>query len=105
MAIAAQQPGVLNLVFSRGEAWSQLVDFSQPASVSGYTFSAGLYSTITGEVAQPITVSVVDASAGQVNMSLTAAQTAALRPGTYEFRLSWGPVDRRVYQGYCEVLP
>lgn len=105
MSSAPQEPGVLNVSFSRGEVWSKLVDFAEPASLVGYTFTSGLYSVVSGGLVQAITTSVVDASAGQVNLSLTAAQTAALAAGTYEFRLTWGPVSRRIYQGYCEVLP
>jgi hypothetical protein len=105
MATAPQEPGVLNVSFSRGETWSKLVDFAEPASLAGYTFDAGLYSVVSGSLVQAITTSVVDAAEAQVNLSLTAAQTAALAAGTYEFRLTWGPVARRVYQGFCEVLP
>ena len=105
MSTAPQEPGVLNVSFSRGEVWSKLVDFAEPASLAGYTFDAGLYSVVTGSLVQAITTSVVDAAEGQVNLSLAAAQTAALPAGTYEFRLTWGPVSRRIYQGFCEVLP
>lgn len=105
MAIAPQEPGVLNVSFTRGAAWSLVVDFSEPANVTGYTFDSGLYSTVTGELVQAITTTVVSAALGQVGLSLTAAQTAALTAGTYEFRVNWGPVARRVYQGFCEVLP
>lgn len=105
MATAPQEPGVLNVSFSRGEVWSRLVDFAEPASLVGYSFASGLYSVVTGALVQAITTSVVNAAAGQVNLSLTAAQTAALAAGTYEFRLTWGPVERRLYQGFCEVLP
>lgn len=105
MAVAPQEPGVLNVSFTRGADWSQLIDFDTPPSITGYTFTAGLFSTITGALLQAITCTVTDAAAGRVNLSLTAAQTAAMTPGTYHFRLSWGPVARRVYQGYAEVLP
>jgi hypothetical protein len=104
MPNAPQEPGRLNVSFTRGDAWGQLIDFSTPASVAGYTFTAGLYATTTGNLVQAITATVVDAAAGQVNLSLTAAQTAAITAGTYEFRLAWGPTARRVYEGYCEVL-
>ncbi len=103
MTTSPQDPGILNISFQRGEVWSKLVDFSEPASLTGYTFVAGLYSVVTGSLVQAITVDVVDAGAAQINLSLTAAQTAAIPAGTYEFRLTWGPVSRRVYQGYCEV--
>lgn len=105
MASIDQTPGVLNARFTRGAAWSVLLDFDEPASLSGYTFDAGLYSTVTGSLSQAITTSVVDAATGQVNLSLTSTQTASLAAGTYELRVSWGPVSRRIYQGFVEVLP
>lgn len=103
MTTSPQDPGVLNLSFQRGEVWSKLVDFAEPATLDGYTFASGLYSVVTGSLVQAITVDVVDAATAQINLSLTAAQTAAIPAGTYEFRLTWGPVARRIYQGYCEV--
>lgn len=105
MAIAPQEPGVLNVSFTRGAAWSIVVDFSQPADVTGYTFDAGLYSTVTGELVQAIATTVVSAALGQVQLALTATQTAAIAAGTYDFRVNWGPIARRVYHGFCEVLP
>ena len=105
MPIAPQEPGRLNVSFVRGDAWSQLIDFSTPANITNYTFTSGLYATTTGDLVQSITCTVTDAAAGQVNLSLTAVQTAAIPAGTYEFRLAWGPTARRVYEGYAEVLP
>ena len=105
MATAPQEPGVLNVSFTRGADWSLLLDFAEPASIVGYTFTSGLYSTITGGLVQAVTCTVVDASIGKINLSLTSSQTAAMTAGTYEFRVTWGPVARRVYEGYCEVLP
>lgn len=105
MTYAPQEPGVLNVSFSRGEAWSKVIDFTQPSSLEGYTITAGLYSTITGAVVQAITCDVINPAAAQVSLSLTAAQTTALPAGTYDFMVSWGPSARRVYQGVCEVFP
>jgi hypothetical protein len=105
MATAAQIPGVLNVSFTRGAEWSLLVDFSDPASLVGYTFTSGLHSTVTGSLVQAVTVSNVNLSVGQINLSLTASQTASLAAGTYQIRVEWGPVARRIFQGFCEVLP
>ena len=91
--------------FVKGDAWAQLVDFSTPANITNYTFTSGLYATTTGDLVQAITCTVTDAAAGQVNLSLTAGQTAAIPTGTYKFRMTWGPTARRVYEGYAEVLP
>lgn len=103
MATADQSPGILNVGFTRGAEWSLLLDFDDPASLVGYTFDSGLYSTVTGSLSQAITTTVIDASVGRINLSLTASQTASLAAGTYEIRVAWGPVARRIYQGYCEV--
>jgi hypothetical protein len=104
MGTATQQPGELNITFVRGDYWSQLIDFSDPADISAYTFSSGLYSTVTGQLVQEITCTVTSAAQGQLTLSLTANQTAALAAGSYQFRVTWGPTARRLYQGYCEVL-
>lgn len=104
MADALQEPGLLNLSFVRGDSWSRLVDFSDPASITGYTFTAGLYSTVTAALIQSITCTVTDAAEGQLTLSLSAEQTSALAAGTYKFRLAWGPTSRRIYEGFCEVL-
>ena len=105
MPNAPQEPGRLNVSFVRGDAWGQLIDFSTPANLTGYTFTAGLYATTTGDLVQAITCTVSDAAAGTVNLSLTATQTAAIPAGTYELRVAWGPTARRIYEGYAEVLP
>lgn len=105
MTYAPQEPGVLNVSFSRGEAWGKLIDFTQPSSLEGYTITAGLYSTVSGSLVQAITCDVINAAAAQVNLSLTATQTASLAAGTYDFIVSWEPSARRVYQGFCEVMP
>lgn len=105
MALADQAPGVLNVGFTRGEAWGLLIDFDDPASLVGYTITAGLYSTVTGASVQAVTVTAVDLTAGRVNLSLTSSQTAALPAGTYEFRVGWTNPARVVYQGFAEVRP
>lgn len=58
MATADQSPGILNVGFTRGEAWGLVLDFDQPASLVGYTVTAravqaamrwSLYSALTLE--------------------------------------------------------
>ena len=39
MATSPQDPGVLSISFQRGEVWSKLIDFSEPATLDGYTGS------------------------------------------------------------------
>jgi hypothetical protein len=55
---------------------------------------------------QPFAVSFVSATAGQVNISLTDAQTAALARGTYGWQMRWteNNATRTALTGVVEVL-
>ena len=99
-----QTPGSLNLAFNRGDDFSALVDFS--ISLAAYTVTSGITSLVTGNEVQPLTVAIVGgATAGQVNVSLTDTQTAALARGTYGWHLKWteGQGTRTALSGYVEV--
>lgn len=98
-----QTPGALNLSFKRGDDFSTLIDFS--IGMAGYTVTAGVTSLVTGDEVQPLTVSFVSATAGQVNVSLTDTQTAALARGTYGWSLKWteGQATRTALTGFVEV--
>ena len=99
-----QTPGSLNLSFARSDDFSALIDFS--ISMSGYTVTAGMTSLVTGSEVQPLTVSFVSATAGQVNVSLTDTQTAALARGTYGWQMKWteNQATRTALTGFVEVL-
>ena len=99
-----QTPGNLNLSFVRGDDFSSLVDFS--ISLTGYTITAGMTSLPGGQAVQAFTVAVVDAATGQVNLSLTDTQTAALPRGTYGWSLEWteNNATRTALTGFVEVL-
>jgi len=98
-----QTPGSLNLAFTRGDDFSALVDFS--IGMTGYTVSASMTSLVTGGEVQPLAVSFVSATAGQVNVSLTDTQTAALPRGTYGWNMKWteGVNTRTALTGFVEV--
>lgn len=99
-----QTPGSLNLSLVRSDDFSSLIDFS--IGMSGYTVTAGITSLVTGNEVQPLTVSIVSATAGQVNVSLTDTQTAALARGTYGWRMQWteNNATRTALTGFVEVL-
>jgi hypothetical protein len=99
-----QTPGTLNLTFNRADDFSALVDFS--ISLASYTVTAGITSLVSGDEVQPLTVAIVSATAGQVNVSLTDAQTAAIARGTYGWRMAWtvGNATRTALTGFVEVL-
>jgi hypothetical protein len=99
-----QSPGTLNLTFNRSDDFSTLVDFS--ISMVSYTVTAGITSLVTGAQVVPFTVSVVSATNGQVNISLTDTQTAALARGTYGWQMQWteNNATRTALTGTVEVI-
>jgi len=99
-----QTPGNLPISFVRGDTMSALVDFS--IDLSGYSFTGSLVSAVTGSEVIPLTVTVVSAADGQVNVSLTPQQTAALDRGTYGWKFIWskGSEVRTALAGYVEAL-
>lgn len=99
-----QLPGPLNLAFRATDDFSSLIDFS--LDMSGYSATAAIYSTITGNAVTSFTTNVTNAALGQVNISLTDTQTAAIPPGTYGWRLQWtdaGGGQRTGLDGFVEV--
>jgi hypothetical protein len=98
-----QTPGTLNLAFNRGDDFSALVDFS--IGMTGYTVSASMTSLVSNAEVQPLTVSFVSATAGQVNVSLTDTQTLSLARGTYGWNMKWteGSATRTALTGFVEV--
>ena len=101
----SQLPGTMNLAFKRANDFATLVDFDGTTLV-GYTVTASVTSLVTGATVVPFTTAVTDASAGQVNISLTDTQTAALPAGTYGWQLDWvapGSIQRTALSGTVEV--
>lgn len=96
-------PGQLNIRLARGDDISVLLDTS--LNMTGYTVTSSITSLVTGNEVVPFTVAFVSATAGQVNVSLTDTQTAALARGTYGWNLKWteGSATRTGLSGYVEV--
>lgn len=105
MATAAQLPGDLAISFRAGDEFATLLDFS--IATTGYTWTAEVYSVVTGDVVQTPTVTVVSAANGQIHLAWTETQTAALAAGTYGVRVMWtapGDARRTVLDGMLEVI-
>ena len=98
-----QTPGTLSLSFVRGDDFSALVDFS--IAMTGYTVTASMHSMVSGTEVVPFTVAITNASNGQVNISLTDTQTAALARGTYGWSMKWteNAATRTALVGFVEV--
>jgi hypothetical protein len=97
-------PGSMPLAFRRSNDFSALIDFD--TSLVGYQVTATLTSLVTGSTVVPFTTTLADASAGQVSVSLTDTQTAALASGTYGWTLDWtapGGIQRTALSGTVEV--
>ena len=86
-------PGTLNISLTTGDEFGMLADLD--IDTTNFTWTALVYETATtvsfvnpsgvstqGTTAATFTVTVVNAAAGQVNLSLTEIQTAALNPAT-----------------------
>lgn len=105
MATYDQSAGSLNIRFHKADSLGVLLDFS--IDTTGYTWDADIYSLVTSETIVSPTISDVDASVGQVNLDLTAAQSDALSVGTYGLRLTGtapGSDVRRYIEGFFEVI-
>jgi len=105
MATAPQLPGPLHVAFVRGDDYSTLLDLS--ISIVGYTWSAQIYSLTNGQTIATPAITVVDAAAGKLNLSLSDAQAGQLPPGTLGLRINWtapGDAKRRAFEGVCEVV-
>lgn len=98
----SQLPGTLNLVLKSGDEAGTVVDFD--VSLSGHTVSSHIYSLVTYEKVSDVATSVIDASAGRVNLSFTE-QTPPV--GSYGWSMQWiapGDAKRTVLTGVCEVV-
>lgn len=113
MADYAVLPSNLNLIFVRGDEFGILLDFS--TDLSGYQFQTVVYEVgsvvngqpIAGSIAVNFTLTEVDLSAGQINLSLQENQTQAFDlTKTYRWYLRWvapGVVTRTVLSGAIVV--
>jgi hypothetical protein len=97
-------PGPMPLAFKRANDFAAVIDFD--TTLVGFSVTANLTSLVTGATVVPFTTTIADASAGQVSVSLTDTQTAALAAGTYGWQLDWtapGGVQRTALSGTVEV--
>lgn len=104
MATFTSLPGTLNIRFKRGDTFLTRIDFS--ITLTGYTVSSELLRIANRTALQSITTTVIDDVNGIVDVSMTAAETAALGAGTYIWQLTWqtGSQVRTAIEGFLEVV-
>ena len=98
-------PGTLNVSVKQGDALSFVVDFD--IGLTGYVVTSELYSLVTRQTLLALTASVVSEANGQVQVSLSSAQTEALASGSYGWLLKWDTGSgsfRTAIEGLFEVL-
>lgn len=100
-----QLPGSLGLKFRRGDNFSTEIDFS-PTSFVGQGVTATLVAVTNGATVANATVTMVDASAGRVNVAMTKTQTETLAAGTYRWVLyaGDGTAQRTYLAGFVEAV-
>lgn len=99
-----QLPGSLPIAFRRGDTVSTELDFS--ISLTGSTVSSQIVSLVSGGAVTALTTTVVDASAGVVNIGLSKTASADLAVGTYRWELTTldsGDAKRTYLMGFVEV--
>lgn len=113
MADYAVLPSNLNLIFVRGDEFGILLDFS--IDLTGYQFQTVVFEVagvvdgqvVAGPDAVNFTLTEVDLSAGEINLSLQENQTQAFNlTKTYRWYLRWvapGVVTRTVLSGAIVV--
>lgn len=97
-------PGELNLAFRAGDQLDVSLDFD--IDMTGYSVSANIASLVDGATIASVSATVTNASSGIVTIGMTETATAALKPGTYRWRLIWtatGNVVRTAVSGIVEV--
>jgi len=101
-----------NLFIDQGSDFNFSVDLAtEGASVNlaGYSARGQIRKSYTSSTAVDFTISV-DAANSEVNASLTAAQTAAIKPGRYVYDIeilsaASTPIVTRVLEGQIDVTP
>lgn len=79
-----------------------------PINLSDYQARAQLRKSYYSSTAIDFTVTKIDASAGILNMSITAANTSNIRPGRYVYDVeieSSANVVTRIFEGIVTVSP
>ena len=83
-------PASLNLSIYKGETWTKALRFKQNGSVlplTGMTMKAQIRPAKNSETLTAEMDCTVTAALGLVELSLTAVETAAMNPGTYQWDL------------------
>lgn len=101
-----------NIFIDQGANYSNIVTVSgtngSALDLTGYTVASQMRKSYTSSTAYSLNATVYNAAAGQVRMTLSAAQSEAITPGRYLYDLeiaSPSGSKTRVVEGVATVTP
>jgi hypothetical protein len=100
-----------NLTVDQGTDFSSAVDVTDvdgdPVSLVGYSVAGQIRKHYTSSTKVSFTATVSNATAGIISLSLTAAQTDAMKAGryVYDVEIDLSGTKTRVLEGQLEVTP
>lgn len=103
---------ITNLYIDAGADYSIIVTANQsngdPLNLTGYTVRSQIRKSYASSTAYDFTATVFAATSGKIRLSLTNAQTSAIKPGRYLYDVeitSSANEKRRVLEGIIIVTP
>lgn len=104
--------GFVELTLEQGANFNTVLDLKDAAggilNLAGYSVAAQMRKSYYSTSATDFTISVTDAGAGQITMSMNSANTSNVTPGrfVYDVLLTSGTgVKTRIIEGIVTVLP
>ena len=104
--------GFVELTLEQGANFSVSMDLKDAAgsilNLSGYTVAAQMRKSYYSNTSTEFSISVTDAGAGQITMTMSSANTANVTPGRYVYDVlltSGAGVKSRIIEGIVTTLP
>ena len=100
-----------NLTIDQGASFSANIDVTDSdgdaLNLDGYSVAGQIRKTYSSTTAVDFTASIINASAGVVQISLSATQTNNMKAGryVYDVEINSGRTITRVVEGQVEVTP
>ena len=104
--------GFVELTLEQGANFNTVLDLKDSAggilNLAGYTVAAQMRKSYYSTTATNFSITVTDAAAGQITMSMNSANTANVTPGRYVYDVlitSGASVKTRIIEGIVTILP
>ena len=104
--------GFVELTLEQGANFNTVLDLKDSAggilNLAGYTVAAQMRKSYYSTTATNFTITVTDAAAGQITMSMNSANTANVSPGRYVYDVlitSGSSIKTRIIEGIVTILP